>query len=281
MAIDFHGGPRSSLLTWLSGAPVRIGYRVAGRSWMYTTRVPRPRELRPRHSVENQWDLLSAARTSRRRIAARFPVEMSPDPHVVAAVVERLARAGVDCRRSRDRRPRQRRQPVPALAGRAFVCPRHRAGGARSAAARHRHVRVPRTGDAAGGVIDQARAARLRPTATASCRAASSRSPSCARSSIDRRCYIGGDSGPLHVAATTTRADRRDSTARRCLSDRRRGGMRSGSPSRSTSMAAASAGPCDQRTLRARRLPLPYLVATRTGDRSRRTRLARAAVKDV
>src|SRR5437764_7464335 len=60
LAIDFHGGPRSSLLTWLSGAPVRIGYQVAGRGWMYTRRVPRPRELRARHSVENQWDLLRA-----------------------------------------------------------------------------------------------------------------------------------------------------------------------------------------------------------------------------
>src|SRR5258708_2801956 len=43
LAIDFHCGPRSSLLTWLSGAPQRIGFEVAGRSWMYTTRVPRPR----------------------------------------------------------------------------------------------------------------------------------------------------------------------------------------------------------------------------------------------
>jgi len=60
LAIDFHGGPRASLLTWLSGAPVRVGYAVAGRSWMYTTRVARPRELRPRHAVQNQWDLLTA-----------------------------------------------------------------------------------------------------------------------------------------------------------------------------------------------------------------------------
>src|SRR5881394_4033093 len=60
LAIDFHGGPRASLLTWLSGAPERLGYEVAGRSWMYTRRVARPRELRPRHSVENQWDLLAS-----------------------------------------------------------------------------------------------------------------------------------------------------------------------------------------------------------------------------
>ena len=59
VAIDFHGGPRASLLTWLSGAPIRVGYEVAGRSWMYTRRVGRPRELRARHSVLNQWDLLT------------------------------------------------------------------------------------------------------------------------------------------------------------------------------------------------------------------------------
>jgi ADP-heptose:LPS heptosyltransferase len=58
LAIDFHGGPRSSWFTWASGAPVRIGYQVVGRSWMYTLQVARPRELRARHTVENQWDLL-------------------------------------------------------------------------------------------------------------------------------------------------------------------------------------------------------------------------------
>src|SRR5262249_9805782 len=58
LAIDFHGGPRSSWFAWASRAPVRIGYDVAGRGWMYTTRVARPRELRARHTVDNQWDLL-------------------------------------------------------------------------------------------------------------------------------------------------------------------------------------------------------------------------------
>ncbi|MFP5380583.1 MAG: glycosyltransferase family 9 protein, partial [Vicinamibacteria bacterium] len=42
VVIDFHGGPRGSWLTWLTGAPRRIGYTVAGRSWMYTTAVARP-----------------------------------------------------------------------------------------------------------------------------------------------------------------------------------------------------------------------------------------------
>src|SRR5215216_5492676 len=51
IAIDLHGGPRSAWLTWTSGAPVRIGYTVGGRTWMYTRAVPRPADLAPRHSV--------------------------------------------------------------------------------------------------------------------------------------------------------------------------------------------------------------------------------------
>ena len=58
LVVDFHGGPRASLLTWATGAPRRVGYAVKGRSWMYTDVVARPADLRPRHSVENQWDLL-------------------------------------------------------------------------------------------------------------------------------------------------------------------------------------------------------------------------------
>src|SRR3954468_4572883 len=60
IAIDLHGGPRSAWLAWLSRAPKRIGYQIAGRTWMYTRAVPRPRTLRRRHSVVNQWDLLEA-----------------------------------------------------------------------------------------------------------------------------------------------------------------------------------------------------------------------------
>src|SRR6185295_7998454 len=94
LAIDFHGGPRASLLTWLSGARVRIGYEIAGRSWMYTRRVGRPRELRRRHSVENQWGLLTALEIAppERSIDG---VEMPADAVAAAAVDARLARSGV------------------------------------------------------------------------------------------------------------------------------------------------------------------------------------------
>ena len=47
LVIDFHGGPRAAWLALATGAPQRIGYRIPGRSWMYTTCVPRPRALRP------------------------------------------------------------------------------------------------------------------------------------------------------------------------------------------------------------------------------------------
>lgn len=94
LAIDFHGGPRSSLITWLSGAPARIGYEVVGRSWMYTTRVPRPRALRPRHSVVSQWDVLLPL-----GIAPPDPetdaAEMPEDPDASTAVARRLGDAGI------------------------------------------------------------------------------------------------------------------------------------------------------------------------------------------
>src|SRR5438874_13674013 len=93
LAIDFHGGPRSSLIAWLSGAPVRVGYDVVGRGWMYTRRVARPRELLPRHSVENQWDLLSALGIPPPD-PAEYPVEMIIDREAGFRVAEGLARAG-------------------------------------------------------------------------------------------------------------------------------------------------------------------------------------------
>jgi lipopolysaccharide heptosyltransferase II len=92
IAIDLHGGPRSAWLTWASRAPVRVGYDVPGRRWMYTRLVHRPRELRARHSVENQWDLLAAVDRS----LAPLPdpetdrVEMPVDPAAVAAIAQRL-----------------------------------------------------------------------------------------------------------------------------------------------------------------------------------------------
>src|SRR5260221_3383206 len=94
LAIDFHCGPRSSLFTWASGAPRRIGFTVAGRSWMYTTRVERPRALRPRHSVDTQWDLLRPLGIAPPD-PETDPTEMPEDPVASASVDRRLNEARV------------------------------------------------------------------------------------------------------------------------------------------------------------------------------------------
>ncbi len=72
IVIDFHGGPRSGWLTLASGAPTRIGYALPGKGWTYTTRVPWTRSLvPPRHSVQNQWDLIRALGIDAARSAGR------------------------------------------------------------------------------------------------------------------------------------------------------------------------------------------------------------------
>ncbi len=200
IAIDFHGGPRASLLTWLSGAPLRIGYEIIGRSWMYTRRVARPRELRPRHSVQNQWDLLAAldiAPPDR----SRFPVEMPIDALAAASVVD------------------ARLPPAPD-AGRLIVIHVSAGNPFRRWPAEHfvelvvalvspnarRRIIVtsgPSERDAAERVTSAARAALDAATA--------GRVLSCGEFSLAElralcegaALFVGGDSGPLHIAATT------------------------------------------------------------------------------
>ena len=64
---------------------------------MYTDVVDRPRELRRRHSVENQWDLLRALDVDGPTPGGN-PVEMPVDRRAARAVNERLAAAGVAAR---------------------------------------------------------------------------------------------------------------------------------------------------------------------------------------
>ncbi len=94
LVLDLHGGPRASWISWLTGARERVGYAVAGRSWMYTRVVDRPRTLRARHSVENQWDLLAALGAGPPD-PARDPLEMPEDPAAAARVGQRLRALGL------------------------------------------------------------------------------------------------------------------------------------------------------------------------------------------
>jgi len=201
VAIDFHGGPRASLLTWLSGAPVRIGYEIAGRSWMYTRRIARPRELRRRHSVENQWDLLAALDIPPPEPSID-PVEMPVDADVAATVEDRLARAGV--------LPGDQIVVLHVSAGNPFrrwpiehfvaLVARLAAGAAK------RRIIVtsgPSEGDAAACVIAGAQS-QLDADAAARVLSCGELSLAELRALLDRAAlYVGGDSGPLHIAATT------------------------------------------------------------------------------
>jgi len=58
IAIDFHGGPRASLLTLLSGAKFRVGYNYSPRKIFYHIKVERGVKEGYIHSVLNQFNLL-------------------------------------------------------------------------------------------------------------------------------------------------------------------------------------------------------------------------------
>ena len=201
LAVDFHGGPRASLLTWLSGAPRRIGYAVRGRAWMYTTRVPRPRALRPRHAVENQWDLLTAIDVPAPSPAAD-PVEMPVDPQAAAAVAVRLRAAGLPAT--------ARLIVVHVSAGNPFRRWSQDSFAEVTAAliSRHDDVRVvvvsgPSERDAAARVIQHTRE-RLPAATRESVLSIGECSLAELRALLDRAAlFIGGDSGPLHIAATS------------------------------------------------------------------------------
>ncbi len=201
LAIDFHGGPRASLLTWLSGARVRVGYEVAGRAWMYTHRVPRPRTLRPRHSVENQWDLLTALGVPAADRQA-FPVVMPVGPDAAAQVDARLAATGL----GRSNRlivvhvsagNPFRRWPATSFATVAAALVQD------DAARRVVITSGPSERDAAQQVIDRARAA-LPVDARDRVLMCGEFSLAELRALVERAAlYIGGDSGPTHIAATS------------------------------------------------------------------------------
>ena len=201
LAIDFHGGPRASLLTWLSGAPVRVGYDVAGRGWMYTRRVARPRGLRARHSVLNQWDLLAPFDVAPPD-PGTMPVEMRMDAEAAVSVDHRLTRAGAG--------PGDRLIVLHVSAGNPFrrwPIASFAAVAAELAGSDGRHRVVvtsgPSESDAAARVIAEARA-RLSDADRGRVLTCGEFSLAELRALVDRAAlYIGGDSGPLHVAATT------------------------------------------------------------------------------
>jgi ADP-heptose:LPS heptosyltransferase len=170
---------------------------------MYSKTVGRPRELRARHSVVNQWDLLEAIEGWPGGSAepARDAVEMMADPVAERAIAERLAQAHIGggyeliVAHVSAGNP-FRRWPEPAFtkllialaegsARRRIVIssgPSDRDAATRIASAARRAL-----GDAAGQIVE------FGEFGLPELRALIARS----------RLFIGGDTGPLHIAATT------------------------------------------------------------------------------
>jgi lipopolysaccharide heptosyltransferase II len=204
LAIDFHGGPRSAWLTWATGAPRRVGYDVPGRSWMYTNVVPRARELRPRHSVENQWDLLRAVDPAfgDGPDPSRDRVEMPVTETARRTVAERLTSLGVPADGQLAVLHVSAGNPFRRWPESSFA----EVAAALAAGREDRWVAItagPSDGAAASRVIDTARRASS-PAAPSRIVDAEGLSLPELRALIDRAAvYIGGDSGPLHIAATS------------------------------------------------------------------------------
>ena len=76
--VDFHSGPKSAQLTWLTGAKLRIGYRTPNRNWAYHRLTPRTFGAGYTHSVYNQAKLLEHL---------GIPVEMDTLPTYPAITV--------------------------------------------------------------------------------------------------------------------------------------------------------------------------------------------------
>jgi len=85
--LDFHGGPRASLLTLLSGAKIKIGYEVKYRSFIYDVRVPRRTAGARIHSVENHVNLVRALGVPVTEISGLVVPEARPEE---AATVRRF-----------------------------------------------------------------------------------------------------------------------------------------------------------------------------------------------
>jgi lipopolysaccharide heptosyltransferase II len=203
LALDLHGGPRSAWLTWASGARERVGYDIPGRRWMYTRVAPRARDLRPRHSVANQWDLLAAIPgwTGGPPDPERDGVEMALDAGADTRMGARLAAAGVA--------PADELVVVHVSAGNPFrrwpeAFFAETAATLAAAGPRRRVV-------FSSGPSDREAAARIAAAARGQLGADAARIIDLGefdlqelRALIGRsRLFVGGDTGPLHIAAST------------------------------------------------------------------------------
>ena len=176
---------------------MRIGYRMAGHSWMYTHVVARADDLLPRHSVVKQWDLLAPLGIEACE-PARDAVEMRGDSEADARVARVLRDAGIG--------PFHQLIVLHVSAGNPFRRWSPEAFAAvvlelarRDPARRFMVTSGPSDAGAARAIVDRARE-RLGAAAVSHGQFDVGELQALAtRAAV----YIGGDSGPLHIAATT------------------------------------------------------------------------------
>jgi predicted lipopolysaccharide heptosyltransferase III len=200
VAIDLHGGPRAAWLTRATGARMRIGYDMPWRSWIYTHRVSRSPDLFPRHSVLNQWDLLGPLAIGG-CTPEDNPVEMTEDTAAAQRVRQRLDAAGIN--------DSHRIVVVHVSAGNEFrrwpedaFCSMIVGLAERNAGCRIIVASGPSDAAAATRVTEAARSRLSRPESL----------PPLLDWDLNElhalvtraAVYIGGDSGPLHLASTTS-----------------------------------------------------------------------------
>jgi lipopolysaccharide heptosyltransferase II len=200
VAIDLHGGPRSAWLTWASRAPRRIGYTITGRTWMYTDPVPRARQLTPRHSVVNQWDLLVPLGVPPLD-PARDPLQMPDDIRAARNVDQQLAQWRVESHHRLvvihvSASTRFKRWPEESFVSLVVALAR------KDESRRIFLTAGPSDAEAARRIAHTARQ-QLGPRASAVLEGCSFHLIELRALIARAAAYIGGDSGPLHIAATT------------------------------------------------------------------------------
>jgi predicted lipopolysaccharide heptosyltransferase III len=199
LVIDLHGGPRAAWLTRASGAPTRIGYDMPWRSWIYTQRVPRSPDLFPRHSVLNQWDLIAPLGVGD-CTPEQDPVEMREDRTNAARVALRLGAVPV----ARDHQlvvvhvsagNEFRRWPEESFVSTILAL---------AQADSRRRILITSGPSDSEAALRVAQAVRNRLPTPESLLPLVDWNLDELRALIARAAvYIGGDSGPMHIAATT------------------------------------------------------------------------------
>ena len=176
---------------------MRVGYTIQGRSWMYTHVVSRSPDLAPRHSVLNQADLLRPLGIETCD-PIREPMEMAEDADARARVRARLTEAGVH--------PDDPVAVVHVSPGSPFRWWPALSATVAALVQRHPRLRVvpvsgPADGAAAAAVVEDAR--NMAGIASARILDGDFDLFELRELIAGSAVYIGVDSGPAHVAATT------------------------------------------------------------------------------